>query len=86
VAGLVIALACFLAAALVAVPWAVYTMAAGQLKPFTAASADLCIHLMGAVTLVAVVERGPWYVMPSALGAFVGTFTTLTVTNRKRRL
>ena len=78
----VIALAVFLATVLGDILWAIYIRRTSAGKALSAATASLCIALLGGIAITQYVENAA-YLIPTALGAFVGTL--LTVSWDKRR-
>jgi len=70
-------LAAFVAAAVVAVPWALWAKWCAERHAWRAAFADGAIHLMTAVTTIGVIES-KWNVFPMAAGAILGTKLALS--------
>lgn len=73
----------FLLSALVAVPWAMWAGAVADRLPLQAASADMALHLIGAVLIRAFTDdlgAVPFYVVGGGLGTY------LTVLWQKRHV
>lgn len=71
----------FIAAVITDVTWAKYTIHTSQHRAFVAAAWSVGIVLVGAVSIYAIANE-PIYVIPSALGAFVGTYFTVKHSKR----
>ncbi len=71
----------FLAAIATDVTWAKYTIHTSKHRAWRSALWSVGIVLVGAVSIYAI-AHSPWYVIPSALGAFVGTYFTVRHSKR----
>ncbi|MDI6821003.1 MAG: hypothetical protein QMD65_02365 [Patescibacteria group bacterium] len=66
----------FLATAISDVLWTFYIRRTGQGKALAASSFTFLIALLGGIAVVTYVEN-PWYLVPTAFGAFIGTFISI---------
>jgi uncharacterized protein YebE (UPF0316 family) len=71
-----IALGLFIAATLLDAVFALYTVAVVKTQPFRAASLSFFTYTLEAVGVVNYVNN-KWYLIPLALGAFVGSYTVV---------
>ena len=79
------ALLVFIVSAIADVTWAQWTLNANKHRAFAAAAWGVGIVVLGAVNVDAYV-RSLWYVVPSAAGAFIGTYwIVLRENNNKQR-
>ena len=68
-----LALGLFVAASFLDAVFALYTVAVVNLKPYRAASLSFLTYMLEAVGVVNYVKN-KWYLIPLALGAYVGSF------------
>ncbi len=71
-----VALGLFVAATLLDAVFALYTVAVVNTAPFRAASLSFVTYMLEAVGVVNYVNNR-WYLVPLALGAFVGSYTVV---------
>lgn len=70
---ILLGLAAFMAAATVAVPWALYTQHAAAGNKHRAAMADVGIYVIGGIGTISIVQSH-WCLIPAAVGAYIGTY------------
>jgi hypothetical protein len=63
--------------------WAFYIRRTNHGQAFAAATFSLLIALLGGFAVTEYVENA-WYLVPTALGAFVGTIITVTWDSRNK--
>lgn len=76
------ALLVFLAAVILDVAWARYTLTVTKHHAWAAVFWSTTIVVMGWIGIDSYI-LSPWYVIPAALGAAVGTYFTITHAKRK---